>query len=104
MGKTRTNKGITQCRFYNTISNNFDSIDSALEFEAKRAVEKLFVEFQDFFAQHRFDIGISPEFTVKVTPLDTGPTYSQAFPAPINLKDGILVELALLHRYGIITS
>ena len=30
--------------------------------------------------------------------------YSQSLPCPINLKDDLLVELALLQKYGIITT
>ena len=56
------------------------------------------------FARHRFDIGINTEFKVQLTPLDNRPANSQSLPAPINLKDEILVELALLHKYGIITT
>ena len=62
------------------------------------------MEFHDIFARHRFDIGINTEFKVQLTPLDNRPAYSQSLPAPINLKDDILVELALLHKYGIITT
>ena len=71
---------------------------------AKRAVENLFVEFHDIFARHRFDIRINTEFKVQLTPLDNRPAYSHSLPAPIKLKDNILVELALLHKYGIITT
>ena len=62
------------------------------------------VEFHDIFARHRFDIGMNEEFTVKLTPKDDSPAYSQSLPTPINLKEDILVELALLHKYGIITT
>ena len=41
---------------------------------------------------------------VQLTPSDNRPAYSQSLPAPIKLKDDILVELALLHKYGIITT
>ena len=67
--------------------------------EAKQTVENLLVEFHDIFARHRFDIGINTEFKVQLEPLDNRPAYSQSLPAPINLKDDILVELALLHNY-----
>ena len=43
-----------------------------------KKIESLKVEYHDIFARHRFDIGMNEEFTVK------------------------LVELALLHKYGII--
>ena len=81
-----------------------DWTNSTLQMDAKQAVEKLLVEFHDIFARHRFDIGINTEFKVQLTPLDNRPAYSQSLPAPINLKDDILVELALLHKYGIITT
>ena len=66
--------------------------------------EDLFVEFHDIFARHRFDIGMNEDFKVKLTSKDDSPAYSQSLPTPINLKDDILVEFALLHRYGIITT
>ena len=62
------------------------------------------MEFHDIFARHRFDIVINTEFKVQLTPLDNRPACSQSLPAPINLTDNILVELALLHKYGIIKT
>ena len=88
----------------NQFLSNFNCTDSTLQPEAKQDVENLIVEFHDIFARHRFVIGISTEFKVQLTPLDKRPAYSQSLPAPINLKDDILVELALLHKYGIITT
>ena len=67
-------------------------------------IEDLLVEFHDIFARHRFDIGMNEDFKVKLTPKDDSPAYSQSLPTPINLKEDISVELALLHRYGIITT
>ena len=69
-----------------------------------KQIEALLVEFHDIFARHMFDIGMNEEFTVKLTPKDDSPAYSQSLPTPINLKEDILVELALLHKYGIITT
>ena len=88
----------------NQFLSNFDWTDSTLQSDAKQVVENLLVELHDIFARHRFDIGINTEFKVQLTPLDNRPAYSQSLPAPINLKDDILVELALLHKYGIITT
>ena len=93
----------------NTNSRNqflsiFDWTDSTLQPEAKQAVENLLVELHYISARHRFHIGINTEFKVQFTPLDNRHAYSQSLPAPINLKDDILVELALLHKYGIITT
>ena len=47
---------------------------------------------------------MSEEFTVKLTPKDDSPAKSQNLPTPIHLKEDILVQLTLLHRYGIITT
>ena len=66
-------------------------------------IESLLVELQDIFARHRYDIGMNDDFKVKLTPKDDSPACSQNFPAPIHFKEYILVELALLHRYSIIT-
>ena len=84
--------------------SNFNWTDITLQPDAKQAVEDLLVEFHDISARHRFDIGINTEFKVQLTPLDNRPAYSQSLPAPKNLKDDILVELALLHKYGIMTT
>ena len=83
---------------------NFDWKDSTLTPEEKEKIEDLLVEFHDIFARHRFDIGMNEDFKVKLTPKDDSPAYSQSLPAPINLKEDILVELAMLQKYGIITT
>ena len=88
----------------NQFLSKFDWPDSTLRLDAKQAVEDLLVQFPDIFARHRFDIGINTEFKAQLTPLDNKPADSQSLPAPINLKVDILVELALLHKYGIITT
>ena len=72
--------------------------------DERQDVEEILVEFHDNFVRHRFDIGINREFKVKLTPNDDRPAYIQSLPIPINLKDDITVELALLHKYGIITT
>ena len=83
--------------------SNFDWTDSMLQRAEIARIEDLLVKFHDIFARHRFDIGMNEEFKVKWTPTDDSTAYSQSSPTPINLKEDILVELALLHRYGIIT-
>ena len=68
-----------------------------------RQIKTLLEEFHDIFARHSFAIGVNEEFTVKLTPKDESPAYSQSLPIPVNLIEIILVELAMLHKYGIIT-
>ena len=84
--------------------SNFDWTDTTLSQEEQKQIEEILIEFHDIFARHRFDIGTNREFKVKLTPNDDRPAYSQSLPTPINLKDDITVELALLHKYGIITT
>ena len=67
-------------------------------------IEDLLVEDHDIFGRHCFDTNMHDEFKVKLPPKDDSPSNSQILPTPINLKEDILVELAHLHRYGIITT
>ena len=49
------------------------------------------------------DIGMNTEFNVKLTTKDDKVVYSQSLPMPIHLKEDLIVELALMHKYGMIT-
>ena len=49
------------------------------------------------------DIGMNTEFKVRLTPKDDKAVYSQNLPMPIHLKKDLIVELALMHKFGIIT-
>ena len=84
--------------------SNIDWTDTTLNADERKQIEEILIEFHDIFARHRFDIGTNHEFKVKLTPNDDRPAYSQSLPIPINLKDDITVELALLHKYRIITT
>ena len=46
---------------------------------------------------------MNTEFKVKLTPKDDKAVYSQSLRMPIHLKEDLNVELALVHKYGIIT-
>ena len=46
---------------------------------------------------------MNTEFKVKLGPNDDKAVYSQNLPMPIHLKEDLIVELALMHKYGIIT-
>ena len=69
-----------------------------------KQIEALLVESHDIFARHRFDIGANEEVTVKLTPKHESPSYSQSLPTRVKLKEDILVEIALLQNYDIITA
>ena len=81
----------------------FDWTDTLLRETKKQAVEDILVEYHDIFARHRMDIGMNTEFKVKLTPKDDKAVYSQSLPMPIHLKVDLIVELALMHKYRIIT-
>ena len=81
----------------------FDWTDKMLTETEKHAVEKIPVEYHDIFARHRMDIGMNAEFKVTLTPKEDKAVYSQSLPMPIHLKEDLVVELTIMHKYGIIT-
>ena len=84
--------------------SNFDWTDSMLQLAEIACIEDLLVEFHDIFARHRLDLGMNEDLKVKLTPKDDSPAYGQSLPSPINLKEDIFVEYALLHCYGLLTT
>ena len=83
---------------------NFQWEQSILNPHEKQQIEDQLVKYHDIFARHRLDIGINTEFKIKLTPKHDEPVYAQSLPTPTNLKDDLLVELALMQEYGIITT
>ena len=49
------------------------------------------------------EIGMNTEFKVKLIPKDDKAVYGQNQPIPIHMKEHLNVELALIHKYEIIT-
>ena len=83
---------------------NFTWDNSLLIPSQRLQVEELLVKYNSIFARHHFDNGMNTDFKVKLTPQHEEPVYSQSLPTPTNLKDDLLVELALVQEYGIITT
>ena len=81
----------------------FDWTDKLLIGTEKQAVEDILVEYHDIFARHRMDIGMNTEIKAKLTPKDAKAVYSQSLPMPIYPKEDLIVELAPMHKCGIIT-
>ena len=75
-----------------------------LNADQKRQLEEFLVEYRDVSAKHRFDVGYNTELKIKLTPEHPVPVFVQGPPAPIHLPDEILVELALLQCFNIITT
>ena len=87
----------------NKFLKRFDWTDTLLTEMEKQEIEDILVEYHDIFARHRMDIGMNTEFKVKLTSKDDKAVYSQNLPMPIHLKEDLIVELALMHKYGIVT-
>ena len=83
---------------------NFKWDDTQLSADDQKDIAEILIEFNDIFARHRLDIGINHDFKIKLTPKTDEPVYSQSLPCPINLKEDLTVELALMHYFGIITT
>ena len=78
--------------------------DSLITGDDRENLESIIVEFNEIFARHRLDIGMNTQFRVSPTTKHDKPVYTQSLPVPINLKDDLTVELALMHKYGIIAT
>ena len=87
----------------NKFLKRFDWTDTLLRETKKQAIEDILVEYNDIFARHRMDIGMNTEFKLKLTPKNDKVVYSQSLPMPVHLKEDLNVEMALMHKYGIIT-
>ena len=87
-----------------TFLANFQWENSILTEHEQQRTENLLVKYNNVFARHRLDIGINTDFKIKLTPKHDEPIYAQSLPTPTNLKDDLLVELALMQEYGIITT
>ena len=83
---------------------NFKWDDTQLSADDQKNIEEILLEFNDSFARHRLDIGINHDSKINLTPKTDEPIDSQSLPCPINLKEDLTVELALMHYFGIITT
>ena len=77
----------------------FDWKDTLKTETAKQAIEDILVNYHDIFARHRMDIGMNTELELKLTPKDDKTVDSQSLPMPIRLKEDLIVELVLMHKY-----
>ena len=78
--------------------------NSVFNQEQKQQIEALLLKYHHIFARHRLDIGANEEFKVKLTPENDKPMYTQGPPTPIHYRVEVLVELALLQYWGVITT
>ena len=66
------------------------------------AVENTLIKSHDIFARHRMVTGMNTEFKVRLTLKDDNAVYNQSLPMPNHLKEDLISEFALMHKYGII--
>ena len=85
------------------IHERFDWTDTLLTEVEKQEIKDIPVDCQDIFVGNRTEIGMSMELTMKLIPENDEAVYSQNLPMPIHLKEDPNVELALMHKNGIIT-
>ena len=83
---------------------NFKWENSILDEREQQQIENLLVKYNNVFARHRLDLGINTDFKIKLTLKHDEPVYAQSLPTPTNFKGDLLVELALMQEYGIITT
>ena len=86
----------------NKFLKQFDWTDTLLTETEKQAIEDILVDNHDVFARHRVEIVMNTKLKVKLIPKDDKTVYSQSLPMPIHLEEDVIVELALMHKYGII--
>ena len=75
-----------------------------LNVDQKRQLEIFLVENHDMFAKHRFDVGYNTELKTKLTPEHPLPVYVQSPPALFHLRFAILVGLALLRFFNVVST
>ena len=89
-------------KFLTNFANGFK--ESILSKEGQEKLKEILVKHHEVFARHRLDIGRNDEYRVTLTPEHSEPVYSQSRPTPINLREELLIELALMQYYDIVTT
>ena len=100
-GEKLNSHGNTESR--TKILELFDWTDTLHTEVKKQAIQDILVDYHDIFARHRTDIGMTTEFRVKLLRKDDNDVYSQSQPVPIHLTEALIVELAIVHKYGLTT-
>ena len=70
----------------------------------RKKMENLLVKHHKIFARHRLDLGKNKDRLVKLTPEHERPIYTPNPTTAIHLRDELLIELALMQYYDIITT
>ena len=81
----------------------FDCTETFFTEAVKQAVEDILVQYEDYLAIHGMNIGMITKIIVELTPKDDRAGCSQNLPRTKDLKIDLIIELALMHKCGIIT-
>ena len=72
---------------------------SAFNQQEIQKMQNLLVKYHSIFARHRLDLGKNTDCLIKLTPEHTRPVYTPNISTPIQLRDELLIELALMQYY-----
>ena len=81
-------------------SENFDWIGTLATKAQKQAIQDILVEI---FERQRVEMRLKTQLNVKLTRKEHKTFYSQSLPMLFHLQEGLIIELALMHKFGIIT-
>ena len=78
--------------------------NSAFNQHVKQKMQNLLVNYNSNFARHWSGLLINMDCFIKLTPEHTQLEYTPYLSTPIQLRDEMLIELALMQDYEIITT
>ena len=88
----------------NEFLNKFNWKNSEFTKIERKKMENLLIKHHKTFARHRLDLGKNTDCLVKLTPEHEKPIYIPNPTTAIHLRDELLIELALMQYYDIITT
>ena len=85
--------------------NNLIEPTQCLQKSKNNQLEFIWLMITNFFGRGRYkmDFGMKTEFEAKLSPRDNEAVYNQNLRMSIHMTEDLIVELALMHNYGIIT-
>ena len=88
----------------NKFLKRVDWTDTLLTETERQAFEDIMVDYHDIFARLRVDIGMNTDFKLELKRKDDKAVNSRIRRMPIHLREDLIVELALMRKYGTITE
>ena len=103
--KSKRKKNSIRKRAQNPASNSLNDLIGPTHSQQKQRNKQLKTSWSTIMTSRKTKIyiGLNTEYKVKPTPRDDKAKYSKNLPMPIHLKKELSVELALMHKNGIVT-